>query len=611
MMSRIVRIPGSSRLIAALRTTWHALQTNGQSFGPSDDSGSSVPTAPQAPAIGSALSHRVSTANSKILLDVPSTKPALGFPDYARTLAAIIQQSEPRFAIGVFGGWGSGKTTLLQAIKTNLHADQVITVDFCAWRYEKEEHLIVPLLDNLREALVEWASHRRAGWEDAVDTARTVGKAATAILAGLSLKVGLPHAIQLSLDANKALTFVKGQDWKRDTAFVPRSFYHASFRGMQDAFDKLLGTGGHRRIVVFVDDLDRCLPAGAIEVMESMKLFFDLPGFIFVVALDSRVIEWCIDSRYSRERGSEPATGSEFEIRGVDYLHKIFQVPFTLPPVPIGRIDEFLNSMVHDNDLSQQQAGDLRSRVAAHLQFLASGIGVNPRQLKRYINAYNLQMEVDPTLDRDVVLALNTIAFRLDWKKVHGALLAERELFTQALGRQLESETSALEDLDPEYASLPADFVNYVTAGGPGNALLRESDITRYLYSAQAIRSTQSAVLLELIHHTARLRSILKEVRATAPARDILSDQQELLASLNYISDHLRTIASGSLGSTSLQQVERLRRKIAELSSLPPPFEPDEIASWTKEVSQLIGEARKGMMDVYGRGDLGAGQPAT
>jgi predicted KAP-like P-loop ATPase len=39
------------------------------------------------------------------------------------------------------------------------------------------------------------------------------------------------------------------------------------------------------KIVIFVDDLDRCLPDNALDVIESMKLFFDLPGFVFVVGL--------------------------------------------------------------------------------------------------------------------------------------------------------------------------------------------------------------------------------------------------------------------------------------------------------------------------------------
>ena len=57
------------------------------------------------------------------------------------------------------------------------------------------------------------------------------------------------------------------------------------------AASKDLADASVTRIVVFVDDLDGCLPTNALDVLESMKLFFDLPGFIFVVGLDESVID--------------------------------------------------------------------------------------------------------------------------------------------------------------------------------------------------------------------------------------------------------------------------------------------------------------------------------
>jgi len=105
---------------------------------------------------GLASSPAVAAAPLKILLDTPSAAPSLGHGGYAAALATIVETSDPRFAVGIFGGWGTGKTTLMQAIERQL-GDSSIPVWFNAWRYEKEEHLIVPLLDTVREALVEWA----------------------------------------------------------------------------------------------------------------------------------------------------------------------------------------------------------------------------------------------------------------------------------------------------------------------------------------------------------------------------------------------------------------------------------------------------------------------
>lgn len=97
----------------------------------------------------------------QILLDLPAAQPALGFEETAIALASIIEKSSPRFAIGIFGSWGAGKTTLMQRIDAKLNSGDLVKVEFSAWRYEKEEHLIVPLLDCVRDALISWSeSHK-------------------------------------------------------------------------------------------------------------------------------------------------------------------------------------------------------------------------------------------------------------------------------------------------------------------------------------------------------------------------------------------------------------------------------------------------------------------
>ena len=58
------------------------------------------------------------------------------------------------------------------------------------------------------------------------------------------------------------------------------------------------------RLVVFIDDLDRCMPEKAIEVLEAIKLFLDVQGCIFVLGLDQEVIARGIELKY-RELGLE------------------------------------------------------------------------------------------------------------------------------------------------------------------------------------------------------------------------------------------------------------------------------------------------------------------
>jgi hypothetical protein len=140
----------------------------------------------------------------------------------------------------------------MRAIERKLDSKACAVVWFSAWRYEKEEHLIVPLLDSVREGegLVKWSDARRPSKARrmAKEVAATVGKAAESLLAGFTIKAGIPGGPELSYDINKSITRADKNDADDIAARVPRSFYHASFNAMSDAFGKFLGGNKERRI---------------------------------------------------------------------------------------------------------------------------------------------------------------------------------------------------------------------------------------------------------------------------------------------------------------------------------------------------------------------------
>jgi hypothetical protein len=423
----------------------------------------------------------------KILLDVPAKNPELGFPQSATALASIASGSEPRFAIGIFGGWGSGKTTLMRAIEERLDKGIAVPVQFTAWRYEKEEHLIVPLLDTVREALVAWAERNPQEGKQARETAATVGKVMKSIVAGLSIKVGVPGAIDLSFDANKAIA--AGDQLRREAveARVPRSFYHASFKALEGAFQSFVGKPARRRIVVFVDDLDRCLPESALQVLESMKLFFDLEGFVFVVGLDEEAIKYIVASKFQAgdRAGEQPgSTPLAAQVSGEDYVKKIFQLPYALAPVALDQLDDFLRVAYTEAGLLGDQQAELNGTVKPHLRFVVRESSVNPREIKRYINSYIVLTQINPELNKHAVLALQTVAFRDDWREVRDATLEYGAAFIDAARRRvLERQQSALQDLDPDLARIPQGFLDYVSGAAPGHPLLTVDEIDKYIYT--------------------------------------------------------------------------------------------------------------------------------
>lgn len=484
-------------------------------------------------------------ASARILLDIPSLRPALSFSETASALAGIIEHSEARFSVGIFGGWGSGKTTLMNAIERALPSRDIIKVQFNAWRFEREPLLLVPLLDTIRGAIVDWsATAPGARKERARTAARRVGRVVRALAGGLSAGVGVAGTATISYDVGATVDRLMAP-----TDDGPQSLYVAAFAELREAFQDLSQKGA-RRIVVFVDDLDRCLPANALEVLEAMKLFFDLEGFVFVVGLDEDVVQRAVRARFRVDGDPVPTpspeglgTAADDRTAGQlerDYVEKIFQVPYRLPPMVDRQLGELLEAMFQEADLPSDQLVDLRSRIQNYLVFVAKNGRVNPREVKRFLNTYTLQTLIRPELDRDTTLALQTLLFRFEWRTLYDAILADSTRFIAALNQfRDERDEGAFEDLSPELAILPAELADFLTSE-PAEALCRHQSLDAFLSSLEATGVTTPTWLTVAYREVGRLRSSVRRVLREGSQTDEV--RHRLHAEVGDIVSRLRSL---------------------------------------------------------------------
>ena len=144
-------------------------------------------------------------------------------------------------------------------------------------------------------------------------------------------------------------------------------------------FDGLMGeyVTSEGYLVVFVDDLDRCMPDKAVEVLEAIKLFLDVKGCIFVLAIDQAVVERGIQLRYG-ELGKATEDNRDDVIDGGRYLEKIVQIPFMLPPISPRTLGKYVAGLAPD--LPDPECGNV----------FAQGLEANPRHVKRALNIFSL-----------------------------------------------------------------------------------------------------------------------------------------------------------------------------------------------------------------------------
>jgi hypothetical protein len=529
------------------------------------------------------------------LLDVPAENPTLNFEQIASALATVVQTSQPRFAVGIFGGWGCGKSTLMDDIARRLRADgQALVVEFNAWRYEREPHLIVPLLDTIRGALSAWAdAHEATGRQDQTrDIARRIGRVVRALVQATSVDIGVPGAVTLKVDPGVALEQMTSGE--KDDAKTPQSLYFAAFQELSAAFS-LIGGFGPSRVVVFVDDLDRCLPDQALTVLESMKLFFDMPGFVFIVGLDERAVQAAVRKRFASNGDEEQRGQVERE-----YLKKMFQVPYTLQPIAPGQVDTLLNWMDEHCELGHIQRVDLRTRVRRYLEYVAPEGRVNPREVKRYINAYTLHRMIRPDLDPDTVLALQTIDFRVDWEEVYeDIVLAEPDVFVDALRSfRDENNNQAFEDFWPELGVLPLELSAFLRSDAA--AALAIPDLERYVSSLEAVRSTSTHPwVVDAMRDVGHLRRLTRQV--APPLRFGSATAITLSQQAKDVLGRFTGSTRGDMGTQLNPPVEKLLQLVQTLApshateAQPRETPPQELETWRTEADAAIDMLQHGL----------------
>ncbi len=166
-----------------------------------------------------------------------------------------------------------------------------------------------------------------------------------------------------------------------------------------------------KRIVLYIDDLDRCSPDKVVEVLQAVHLLLTFPLFVVMVAVDVRWVRKALLQHYPELMGE---VGEQQTASVSDYLEKIFQIPYWMRPMDKASSAQFLNGRlermkgaesvkpigsildgharvnVPDVEDVTAQALHITPGETDALQKLAPCIGPSPRRALRFLNVYRL-----------------------------------------------------------------------------------------------------------------------------------------------------------------------------------------------------------------------------
>lgn len=349
--------------------------------------------------------------------DEPAEKDLLAFRAVAETVAdAIFDDDLDPIAIGLSGAWGSGKTSVLELVVEEIDArskgfdGKVLVVPTQPWRYDPaigpKESLIAEVLRALNGEFNEADPVGKAGLEAFRKLVRKVNwTKAVKMATRTAITLQLPNfddVLDLVNDDPESLEGEKGM-----------AEFHQQFRALlaDPALQHI------SRVVVLVDDLDRCLPDTVVETLEAIRLFLSAKGMSFVIAADEDRVADAIQQKLKT-----PVDPNDDETPAKLYLHKIVQTTIPVPALSrfdteaylfllLGKSsldDEAYGRVVDQCDALRISGGGLNaievpdgSPLADHLVTAARLTPIlyekfhgNPRRIKRFLNDLNVRQSI-------------------------------------------------------------------------------------------------------------------------------------------------------------------------------------------------------------------------
>ena len=356
-------------------------------------------------------------------------------------------------SIGVFGDWGSGKSSLMKMIEERYKGkSDILVVRFNGWLFEGYEDAKTVLMGRIVDEIISQRTLTAKGLKVA---ARLLKKIDVLKLSGTAIKYGVSFAALgpaglAAMSGVDLLTKLKEADYEKylterqEKKDDTKENIRSNIQEFHSNFDDLVKETDLKKIIVFIDDLDRCSPDTIIGTLEAIKLFLFTKNTAFVIGADERLIKYAVRRRFPEIPGDNTEVGR-------DYLEKLIQYPIRIPPLNTTELINYVNllfsqlhidigefELVREGILKEKQtkgfdflfdvnnadtffnsiSEDLKESYQISAQIvpvLAGGLNGNPRQCKRFLNAlflrYNMAQSKDITLNKRILAKLMLLEY--------------------------------------------------------------------------------------------------------------------------------------------------------------------------------------------------------
>lgn len=350
---------------------------------------------------------------------------ALDHYDYARSVGDHIRECKPPYVIGVAGSWGSGKTSFLKKVWLYLGGEpddaeakgrredwfgalpnsrNLELIWFNPWQHQFEASPVVALLHEIRRHFTV----TRQFFDKAGKIANVAAYSALTMLDDLSRSSPVPAPKLPVKDAMERASSYEAERFSTPlTSQRFREFFEAAIKQV---------LGKKDRLVIFVDDLDRCEGDSAYRLLESLKLYLNAANCVYVLGIDQKHLEESVSRVLSKDEDTR-----RYRPAAREYLSKMFQCQFLLPvPGTVARLVHETLDVAQGGPLAvilKTRCGSVTFDFTKLTKTLDQCLPHNPRKVKSFIAAWKLYMSLLPAqqpapavIDWRFTLILNYLA---------------------------------------------------------------------------------------------------------------------------------------------------------------------------------------------------------
>ena len=272
-------------------------------------------------------------------IDTPEKDPfrydRLERKESASALTHIIESIDGPCVLALDAGWGNGKTTFVNMWSQSLRDDGFVVAHFNAWATDYCGDPFVALSTELTDSIPVEPS----GVSDA--KVEALKKAAGRVVRNVAVEAvrrATADLVNLNTVLDQTDTAPGGnQTQQRIAAYRDSRTSLTQFRSnLQDVARTLSKGNKDRPLVVMIDELDRCRPAYAVELLEVSKHIFDVDHIVFVLSVNRTQLQHSVKALY----------GSDFDAAG--YLRRFFDLDYRLPDA---NRDLLLDQMLREIDM--------------------------------------------------------------------------------------------------------------------------------------------------------------------------------------------------------------------------------------------------------------------